>query len=45
MYRNEEVEFTPESVAGMILGKLKKIAEANVGTKVKDVVISVCCCL
>lgn len=41
MYCNEQQQFTTEAVAGMILGKLKTTAEAAVGTKVHDVVISV----
>lgn len=41
MFKNESSTFTTEQVAGMILGKLKKTAEAAVGTKVNDVVISV----
>lgn len=40
MYCNEPATFTAEALAGMILGNLKKIAEAATGTKVHDVVIS-----
>jgi len=41
MYCNEPATFTTEALAGMILGQLKKTAEAATNTKVHDVVISV----
>eukprot|EP00026_Physarum_polycephalum_P003020 Phypoly_transcript_03029.p1 GENE.Phypoly_transcript_03029~~Phypoly_transcript_03029.p1 ORF type:complete len:827 (+),score=228.19 Phypoly_transcript_03029:96-2576(+) len=41
MYCNEQATFTTEAVAAMILGKLKKTAEAATNAKVHDVVISV----
>lgn len=41
MYANEQVSLTTEAVAAVILGQLKKTAEAATGTKVHDVVISV----
>ena len=41
MYCNEQATFTTEAIAAMILGKLKKTAEAATKTKVHDVVISV----
>jgi len=33
--------FTPEEIGGMILGHMRSIAEANMGTVVKDAVITV----
>jgi molecular chaperone DnaK (HSP70) len=33
--------FTPEEIAGMILGNMKGIAEASLGTSIKDAVITV----
>eukprot|EP01111_Echinosteliopsis_oligospora_P011189 TRINITY_DN362_c0_g1_i2.p1 TRINITY_DN362_c0_g1~~TRINITY_DN362_c0_g1_i2.p1 ORF type:complete len:802 (-),score=310.35 TRINITY_DN362_c0_g1_i2:32-2437(-) len=41
MYCNEQQTFTSEQITGMILHKLKKTAEAAIGQKVNDVVISV----
>ncbi|KAH3762417.1 heat-shock protein 70 [Pelomyxa schiedti] len=38
---NPDTVFTPEQVVAMLLGKLKTTTEKSIGTKVKDVVISV----
>ncbi|KAH3732759.1 heat-shock protein 70 [Pelomyxa schiedti] len=40
-YTNNETIFSPEQVVAMLLGKLKSTTEKSIGTKVKDVVISV----
>lgn len=40
-YRGEEKEFSPEEIASMILVKLKEVAEAYLGEKVTDAVITV----
>eukprot|EP00118_Oscarella_pearsei_P003244 m.13544 g.13544 ORF g.13544 m.13544 type:complete len:884 (+) comp25019_c0_seq1:140-2791(+) len=40
-YAGEENIFSPEQMVAMVLGKLKKIAETNLGTRVTDCVVSV----
>ncbi|CAF1456360.1 unnamed protein product [Rotaria sordida] len=40
-YKNETKLFTPEEISSMIITKMKKIAEAYLGTKVSDAVITV----
>ncbi len=41
MFLNERKVFTPVAITGMILHKLKEIAETALARPVKDVVISV----
>ncbi|XP_067661197.1 heat shock 70 kDa protein 1-like [Haliotis asinina] len=40
-YKNEEKTFTPEELSSMVLTKMKETAEAYLGTKVTDAVITV----
>lgn len=40
-YKGEPKEFSPEEISAMILGKMKSVAEAYVGSDVKDCVITV----
>ena len=40
-YKGEEKQFTPEEVSAMILVKMKETAEAYLGTKVTDAVVTV----
>ncbi len=40
-YKNETKSFTPEEISSMVLTKMKEIAEAYLGTKVKDAVVTV----
>lgn len=40
-YKNEEKQFTAEEISSMVLVKLKEVAEAYLGTTVKDAVITV----
>ena len=40
-YKGEEKQFYPEEVSAMVLGKMKEISEAYLGTEVKDAVITV----
>lgn len=40
-YKGEQKQFTPEEISSMVLVKMKEIAEAALGTAVKDAVITV----
>ena len=40
-YRNEEKYFSAEEISSMILNKMREIAEAYLGTSVKNVVVTV----
>merc|ERR1719271_458633 len=40
-YKGEEKEFFPEEISAMILVKMKEVAEAYLGTKVNDAVVTV----
>ncbi|KAK9927449.1 hypothetical protein M0R45_024632 [Rubus argutus] len=40
-YKNEEKEFTPEEISSMVLIKMRDIAEAYIGSTVKNVVVTV----
>lgn len=40
-YKGEPKEFSPEEISAMILGKMKSVAEAYLGSDVKDCVITV----
>jgi heat shock 70kDa protein 1/2/6/8 len=40
-YKGETKSFTPEEISAMILGKMKEIAEAFLGTKVTSAVVTV----
>ncbi|XP_046543707.1 LOW QUALITY PROTEIN: heat shock 70 kDa protein-like [Haliotis rubra] len=40
-YKNEEKKFTPEELSSMVLTKMKETAEAYLGAKVTDAVITV----
>ena len=42
-YSGQQHKFTPEQIAAMLFTKLRDTAEAALGTKCKDVVISVPC--
>ncbi|XP_074280183.1 heat shock 70 kDa protein 18-like [Silene latifolia] len=40
-YKGKEKQFAPEEISAMILGKMKDVAEAYIGSKVKDAVVTV----
>ena len=40
-YKDEEKQFTPQEISSFILEKMKSVAEAYLGTKVKNAVITV----
>ncbi|CAF1428959.1 unnamed protein product [Adineta steineri] len=40
-YKNETKSFTPEEISSMVLSKMKEIAEAYLGKKISEAVISV----
>merc|ERR1719353_826369 len=40
-YKGEEKDFFPEEISAMILTKMKEVAEAYLGTKVNDAVVTV----
>lgn len=40
-YKNKKVKYTPEEISGMILQKMKDVAEKYLGEPVKDAVITV----
>lgn len=40
-YKGETKSFTPEEISAMILGKMKEIAEAFLGTNITDAVVTV----
>lgn len=40
-YKGEQKQFTPEEISSMVLTKMKEIAEAALGSKVNDAVITV----
>ncbi|XP_059456709.1 heat shock 70 kDa protein 18-like [Corylus avellana] len=40
-YKNEEKHFSAEEISSMVLNKMREIAEANLGTSVKNAVITV----
>ena len=40
-YKNEEKSFLPEEISSMVLTKMKEVAEAYIGEKVTDAVITV----
>jgi len=40
-YKNEAKQFTPEEISSMVLYKMKEIAEAYLGSSVKDAVVTV----
>jgi heat shock protein 1/8 len=40
-YKNEEKHFSAEEISSMVLNKMREIAEAYLGTIVKNVVITV----
>jgi heat shock protein 5 len=43
-YRHESRDFTPEEISGMIMGKLKDMAEAYLGQSVTKAVVTVPSC-
>ena len=40
-YKNKEMSFSPEEISSLVLTKMKEIAEAYIGKKVKNAVITV----
>lgn len=40
-YKGEEKKFAPEAISAMVLSKMRETAEAYVGMKIKDAVITV----
>lgn len=40
-YKGEEKQFTPEEISSMVLVKMKEIAEAYLGSNVKNAVVTV----
>lgn len=40
-YKNEVKRFSPEEISGMVLGKMKSIAESYLGQSVRDAVVTV----
>jgi L1 cell adhesion molecule like protein len=40
-FKNEKKEFQPEEISSMVLSKMKEIAEAYMGSEVKDAVVTV----
>ena len=40
-FKNEKKEFQPEEISSMVLSKMREIAEAYIGSEVKDAVVTV----